>query len=108
MPIKRINPNRIKSIGAYIASLPEKRFTIAELSLHFDIKPTTLKAAFKAHFGVPIHQYQLQVSMHKAREYLKAGKQVKETALHFGYRHIGNFSRAFKRVHKTPPEVHKQ
>ena len=108
MPTKNTSLNTIKFVGAYIAAHPERRFTIVELSLHFGIKITALKAAFKAEFGVTIHQYHLQVSMQKAKEHLEAGQQVKQTAYQFGYRHIGNFSRAFKKVHKTPPEAHKQ
>lgn len=108
MPVKKTSPDTIRSVGAYIAAHPERRFTIVELSLHFHVRSTALKSAFKAEFGVTIHQYHLQVSMQKARQHLEAGQQVKETALQFGYRHIGNFSRAFKKIHNTPPEAHKQ
>lgn len=102
------NTERIRKIAAYLTIHAQQRITIADLALLFHMSETTMKAGFKKMYGVSIHQYHLNISMQQAGEKIKAGQLVKETAIQFGYRHIGNFSRAFKKVHKVSPEGYRQ
>jgi AraC-like DNA-binding protein len=98
---------KVRMACTYILNHPHERISISDLSIQFDINQTTLKKLFRKLFGVTIHQYHLQISMSQAKKKLEGGLPVKNTALQLGYRHIGNFSRAFKKVYGVPPEQYK-
>ena len=79
--------------------------SVNELAERLDISLSNLKRVFMNLAGVGTHEYYNFLKIAKAKEYLKQGNSVTETALLTGFANQAYFSAAFKRVtEKTPKE----
>ncbi|MDX2284110.1 MAG: AraC family transcriptional regulator [Bacteroidia bacterium] len=71
---------------------------IEELARMTGFSVSKLKSAFKAVFGLPVHQYVQQFRMQKARELLEAGRcSVSEAGYEVGYSNLSHFTAAFRK-----------
>lgn len=79
--------------------------SVNELAERLDISLSNLKRVFISLAGVGTHEYYNFLKIAKAKELLKQGKSVTETAELTGFANQAYFSAAFKRVTgKTPKE----
>jgi AraC-like DNA-binding protein len=79
--------------------------SVNELADRLDISLSNLKRVFISLAGVGTHEYYNFLKIAKAKELLKQGKSVTETAELTGFANQAYFSAAFKRVTgKTPKE----
>lgn len=87
--------------------LVEDRFarsvTLDELAAHARLSPLYLVRAFRSAFGMPPHEYQLNVRVHRARELLVAGHRASEVAVAVGFSDLSHLTRHFKRLIGLPP-----
>ena len=85
-----------EAICRYIRYSYMKPLQASELAAVFGFERSYLYRLFKKKTGVGIKEYLTQIRMEKAREFLKGGFGVGETAHLVGYADEFNFSRAFK------------
>ncbi|MFN4286391.1 MAG: helix-turn-helix domain-containing protein [Lacibacter sp.] len=88
-----------------VSDFSAKPPAIEVLSRKAAMSTTKFKNLFKSVFGIPVYEYYQQKRMQKACELLASGKySVKETGLLVGYQNVSNFSAAFKKHFKKPPQ----
>ncbi len=86
----------IEAICRYIRYNYMKPLQTSELAALFGFERSHLYRLFKQKTGVGVKEYLTEIRMEKAREFLKSGFGVGETAHLVGYADEFNFSRAFK------------
>jgi AraC-like DNA-binding protein len=101
------NEITIRAVEQYIMNHLEARIKITDLIRLFNASKTSLVSGFRTLYGTSIHQYHLKKSMEHAKTKLIEGQQIKVVAFQLGYRHIGNFTRAFKNIHQVTPQSYK-
>lgn len=89
----------------YITSNYMHSFTLEEIAQSMGIDRSYLSKLFKAQTHKTFRQVLLETRMQKAREFLKNGYSVEETALLCGYQEACSFSRAFKKQFHQPPKT---
>ncbi len=78
--------------------------SIDMLSRKAAMSSTKLKKMFKTVFGLPVYEYYQQKRMRRAGELLATGTfSVKQVSELVGYTNISNFTTAFKKQMKVPP-----
>lgn len=83
----------------------KSNISVNELAERLDISLSNLKRVFMSLASVGTHEYYTFLKIAKAKEYLKQGISVTETAVLTGFANQAYFSAAFKRVtEKTPKE----
>ena len=82
-----------------------KKLTNRELANMLNVSIRTLETAFKACFGLSIHQYQLQEKIEQAKSMLRQDPNTKITkiASSLGFYDEYHFSRQFKRFTGSSP-----
>lgn len=70
--------------------------SMEEIAQNLHINRRHLTAVFRQAYGIPPQEYLVRLRMEKAKEFLKAGHSVSETANMAGYSDLSNFSRHYK------------
>jgi AraC-like DNA-binding protein len=71
--------------------------TLAELARESGLSRAHLAREFAASFGVPPHQYLMQLRFDRAKRALAAGDRVTDVCLELGFESLGSFSTSFHR-----------
>jgi len=87
----------------YIRSHLNTRLTLAGLAAEIGRSTSFLSHHFPQEFGMPLKEYVRRARLGRARELLRRGRTVRETALELGYYDEFHFSREFKRHFGQPP-----
>lgn len=83
----------------------DRNLSGCEIARKLNVSHTWLRRQFRRHTGLPLHQYHLQLRLHRAMQLLSgAGLSVKEAAGQLGYVDPHYFSRLFKRKTGQAPE----
>ena len=100
---------KIKAIEKLMTKDLEKRYTLNELSVKFDISLTSMKTCFKGVYGTSIYAYIRAYRMNRAAVMLRKSKDsIAYIAGCVGYESPSKFAAAFKSVMgKTPLEYRK-
>jgi AraC-like DNA-binding protein len=79
--------------------------TLDELAAEAGLSRAFLARSFARTFGVPPHQYLVQLRLEHAKRALAAGTSVTQTCLEVGFESLGSFSASFhRRVGVSPRE----
>ena len=78
--------------------------TLEQLASQFSVSRNHLSILFKEKYGISVKQYILRVKFGKAKEFLKQGHSVKETAYLCGYNDQLAFSKMYKKVYGITPK----
>ena len=90
----RLALQRVRDV---IHATPHKDFTLQELATEAGMSLSSLKAKFPEAFGETVFSYLRGVRLDYAREHIiQSGWTVAQAAHFAGYRHVGNFSKAFR------------
>ena len=82
----------------------DRHYTIPEIAKEVGINEMRLKKGFKQAFGMGILEFLTNARMEKAKLLLaEKRKSIKQIARSAGYKHISNFSTAFKRKYEQSP-----
>jgi len=100
----------IKEIHKQLTQNIDKRFTIEELSKQYLINISSLKAIFKAVYGLPLASYMKEYRIKYAAELLRnKDDTIAEIAASVGYESQSKFTKTFKDIMKVlPTEYRKQ
>ena len=100
---------RIKEIHDFAAEHLDCRFTIEELAKKFLINTSSLKAVFKAVYGMPIASYFKEMRIKKAMSLLlDTDMSISQIAEMVGYSSQGKFTQAFKEVSTMLPTEYRK
>ena len=84
------------------------KLTVEDISTLFGFERSYLYRLFKKRYGMSVKEYIIKVRMDKAKELLKEGNTVTQTAELVGYPDEFAFSKAFKNYLKMSPLVYKK
>ncbi len=97
--------DKIIRVEKYVSSNVDKKITIKELCVDFDISLDTLKRCFKQMYSNSIYAYIKNKRMEKGKQLLEqSDKSITEIALMCGYSNHHSFGKAFKQQYKIPPK----
>lgn len=100
-------PRTIKMAIDLIESRPEEIATITDLAREIGVSVRALQDGFKRHVGVPPLAYLREVRLNRARAELVAASPgsvtVAQTAMKWGFSHLGRFSLAYRRKFGMTP-----
>ncbi len=99
----------IKEIRNFLIQHLDQRFTIEALAKKYLLNTSSLKAVFKAVYGMPIASYVKEYRMRRAMELLReTDDSIAGIAEQVGYETQGKFTKAFKEnVQMLPTEYRK-
>lgn len=100
--------DRVRSIRRYIKYNYMLPITVSSISSGFGFDRSYLYRVFKSRYGIGIKEYIISVRMEKAREFLRAGYSVKNSAHMVGYDDEFNFSKTFKARYGVSPSKTKR
>lgn len=95
--------HRVKLLRDYIKSRYAENISLTELSSLVDLSSFHLLRVFRDQVGVPPHEYQIHMRINEARNLLRNGNSIAETALKVGFFDQSHFSRNFKRITGMTP-----
>lgn len=108
-PLEPMQMRSIRQMHDFLVENYEKHYTIEELSKKYLINTSSLKACFKAVYGMPIAAYMKEYRMQKASGFLKdTDHTIQEIALSVGYSSQSKFSQAFKDVMHVLPNIYRK
>lgn len=108
-PLEEEQMEIIQKMHDFLIQHYHQRHTIEELARRFLINTSSLKAGFKAVYGMPIAAYMKEYRMHQASEMLRqTDKPVALIAQEVGYTSQSKFSQAFKDVMHVLPNVYRK
>ena len=81
----------------------DQELSIEELADQVALHPRYLISSFKQRYGMPPHQYQVQVRLNKARDLLAGGQKIVDVALSCGFYDQSHLNRVFKRCMGVTP-----
>lgn len=109
-PRQKALPNdqgRIQQIRAYLEEHYAENISLKELAQQFYVSPFYLLHSFRKHMGLPPHAYQAQVRVQRARDLLRLGVPIADTAQRVGFADQSHLTRHFKRIVGIPPGRYK-
>ncbi len=101
---------QIQTIRQFLIDHIDQRFTIEELAKKYLMNTSTLKADFKAVYGLPIAAYMKEYRLQLAAQLLRESDlSIQAIAEQVGYESQGKFSKAFKeRMQQLPSQYRKE
>jgi len=96
---------RLVRVRDYVHAELQQGPTLDELARVAGLSRAHLAREFATTFGVPPHQYLVQLRLEHAKRALARGTSVTETCLEVGFESLGSFSASFhRRVGVSPRE----
>jgi AraC-like DNA-binding protein len=94
---------RVRELKNMLQKDLEQEITMERLARKLDANPFTLLRQFKASVGITPHAYRLNCRIDRARELLRQGRDIAETALECGFYDQSHLHRHFKAVTTVTP-----
>lgn len=105
-PTKEDN-TKFEKLKAYIQKNYKKNISIDELSEEFQLNSFYIIRLFKNKLNMTPHAYLINLKINKAKEYLKDGYSLVDTALECGFSDQSHFHRNFVKIVATTPNQYK-
>lgn len=91
-----------------IMDAPENEFLIADMARRAAFSPYHMIRRFKAAYGLPPHQFQIQCRVRMAQRLLEQGKSATEAAYAAGFCDQSHFNRCFHKIVQLTPGEYRQ
>ena len=104
VPISRKDRERMSLVHDALTSAPDHPHRLCELARNAGVSVTSLKTKFSAVFGQTVFAVLRDIRLERARKGLEdEGWTVSQAAYYSGFRHVSNFSAAFRRKYSISP-----
>lgn len=99
----------VERVAEYLRDTVGARVSVGELATSVGLSTSHFSAVFRRRFGVPVHQYQVQLRMARAREIMDTTSQsIGQIASDVGYDDPFYFARQFRRLHGMSPSMYRE
>ena len=105
MPPSRATLRRLVRARDVLHASVQRGTTLDELAAASGLSRGFLARSFARTFGVPPHQYLVQLRLDHAKRALARGASVTETCLAVGFESLGSFSASFHRCVGVSPRT---
>lgn len=106
LALKPGDVEKIQAVRDMLIENIQDRISIRKLAQHAGMNEFKLKHGFKKVMGMPVHRFQIEERMKKAKDILEQGdRPINEIAVMVGYRNLSSFSAAFKKRFGYPPSA---
>ena len=105
-PVRTPAP-RIDQVKASLAANLDQDLTLEQLSGHLGLNIYTLIRQFKEQTGITPHAYRMNCRINQARQLLRQGCDIGETALQCGFFDQSHFHRHFKAMTTVTPREYR-
>jgi AraC-like DNA-binding protein len=104
-PRRRFAPSQraVKRVADYLHERYAENVSLRELAKLADLSVSQFCAAFKSEYGLPPHQFRLQIRITRAKELMSRGMPAVDVALATGFTHQSHFGGHFKRLVGVSP-----
>ncbi|MAL97103.1 AraC family transcriptional regulator [Hydrocarboniclastica marina] len=102
-PVAEELPERLAAVADHLDAHCTDHLALEELSAWAGYSPSYFIRAFKTHFGLTPHAYQINRRVQRGQQNLKQGVSVAEAALESGFSDQPHFQRLFKRLVAATP-----
>lgn len=99
-----LKDEKFEQIAKYIEENYKENISLEELSKKFSLNGYYIIRLFKKHLNLTPHSYLLNIKITKARQYLKEGMSIVDTALECGFYDQSHFHRNFLNFVATTPK----
>ena len=99
----KIDDPNFEKIIKYLKQNYKKNISLEELSNEFNLNPFYIIRLFKTQINMTPHVYLLNIKINKAKEFLKKGNSLVDTALECGFTDQSHFHRNFLKIVATTP-----
>lgn len=86
----------------------QEELAIADLAGAVGLSSFYLMRRFRRQIGLPIHAYQIQRRIERAKQLLRTGQPIVEIALQLGFADQAHFTKRFKALVGAPPAVYRR
>ena len=93
----------VRRVKDWLEAHPEQNVSVHSLADVASLSPYYLVRVFHKHVGMPPHQYQTNVRVHRARKLLRSGTAISEVAYRTGFCDQSHLNRCFKRTLGVTP-----
>lgn len=101
--VKKESRENIENLKKLLSADLQKDMPLSVLAATIDANPYTLIRSFKAVTGITPHAYRMNCRIERARELLREGWDITETALECGFFDQSHFHRHFKAMTTVTP-----
>jgi AraC-like DNA-binding protein len=98
----------LKEVAEYIEENPFENISLEELADKFRQNRFHLLRCFRNTYGLPPHAYQMNIRIERAKDMLKNGKSIADTAADTGFTDQSHFHRIFKKITAATPGEYRQ
>ncbi len=98
-----IGTNGLHELESHLETDEHVAFDLQSLSEHLGLSRFSALRAFKRHFGLPPHNYQIHMRVDQAQTGLRAGRSPARVAIDCGFFDQSHLTRHFKKVLGTTP-----
>jgi AraC-like DNA-binding protein len=103
----KIVNEKLKEILLYLDDNYKENISLDKLSKEFGLNPFYIIRLFKSQMNLTPHSYLLNVRINKAKEYLKNGYSIVDTALECGFFDQSHFHKNFLKIVAITPNEYK-
>lgn len=103
------SPPTLNWITSFLSFHLNEPLSVEDMARRANLSPSRFSAVFKATFGVPPHQYLLQLRLRHSEELLSTTElTLADIAVYCGFADVHHFSKAFKRARGLWPGEYRQ
>jgi AraC-like DNA-binding protein len=105
--IQKFTPSQpdIRRVGEYLNEHYAQNVSLEELADVANLSISHFFAAFREEYGLPPHQFRLQIRIARAKQLILRGMPAAEVAIATGFAHQSHFGRHFKRIVGLSPDA---
>lgn len=104
---EKIEDKVFDSLKKYLNRNYQENISLDELSKKFDLNPFYIIRLFKTNLNTTPHSYLLNIKINRAKELLKQGFSIVDTALECGFTDQSHFHRNFLKIVATTPKEYR-
>ncbi|PPK49958.1 helix-turn-helix transcriptional regulator [Marinobacter persicus] len=102
-PLSYREQQRLESVRQLLEFAPAEHHSLEALADRAAMSSSSLRAKFRATYGVTLFEYLRRCRLELGRNYLERGYSVQQAAHCTGYRHATNFATAYRRHFGVSP-----
>ena len=101
-------PHAVRRARELIDARYDEELSIAEIAADTRLSRFQLMRAFRRHVGAPIHVYQIQRRIERAKKELVAGHPVAQVAINVGFADQSHFTKRFRGIVGMTPGAYRR